>query len=612
MASIIHSQANIAREYILSYTMDTGKVMIDQDLGCAPNGSDAICDTPQEIVANMENWRQPNDAPSLFVNTDSNPAPLPRSFSADVDSLQDLSIRVRDPMLSLPLLFCALLIIALVTLRKLCYKQKQPNMFLASTKLPPCTVPPHFIYGHIPHVNAPPESAKFRSVFVDHANASGISTFWFMNTPCVSVLKAEHVRICLRNSIERPGVGIFSKHFKMCLGRDSILMMEGGENDREKWRQHRNLIKVAFTKKAVDNMANKVWKVANGFVSSILRECAKNNSDHDQDTKQQRGSYHAEAEEIFRWATLDIFGEVALNYNFGCTDTLTTTPLAHSLNYTIEDSNVRIQVANLLNPAYQFYWFPTQRNRDYKYHSENVRGLMREICQQRVQEIDNSQNNIYSEGDGEATKQSGDLLTALLKSKMESEGTKLDENHDKLVQMLMTLFFAGYDTSSIVLSMAMWSIAKNPEIQKECAREAKDASTSSSTRTKTSPSKSSSEQRKRSLHEDASQWESRLAYCQAVILETTRLHPPAYTNYRVFDKDVKLDGCTIPRRTRVYLPLPNVHTDERNFARPTEFLPERWVRRDPGTGQWVARDYESEQEPKFAERDNDPEYVPGR
>eukprot|EP00585_Thalassiosira_rotula_P005528 CAMPEP_0196144998 /NCGR_PEP_ID=MMETSP0910-20130528/18682_1 /TAXON_ID=49265 /ORGANISM="Thalassiosira rotula, Strain GSO102" /LENGTH=46 /DNA_ID= /DNA_START= /DNA_END= /DNA_ORIENTATION= len=46
MASIIHSQANIAREYILSYTMDTGKVMIDQDLGCAPNGSDAICDTP--------------------------------------------------------------------------------------------------------------------------------------------------------------------------------------------------------------------------------------------------------------------------------------------------------------------------------------------------------------------------------------------------------------------------------------------------------------------------------------------------------------------------------------------------------------------------------------
>jgi len=581
--------------------------MIDQDLGCAPNGSDALCDTPQEmVVATMKNWR-PSDAPPLFVITDSNPAPPIRV------------VRDTNTMLSLPSLFFALIIIALVTLRKLCYKQKQPNTFPASTNLPPCAVPPHFIFGHIPHVNSPPDSAKFRSVFVDHANASGISTFWFMNTPCVSVLKAEHVRICLRNSIHRPGVGIFSKHFKMCLGQDSILMMEGGEMDREKWRQHRNLIKVAFTKNAVDNMANKVWKVANGFASSLLRECAKNNNDHDQDdTKQQqhqRGSYRADAEEIFRWPTLDVFGEVALNYSFGCTDTLTTTPLAHSLNCTIEDSNVRIKVANLLNPAYQFYWFPTQRNRDYKYHSENVRGLMREICQRRVQEIDNSRSNNDSEGDGEASQKSGDLLTALLKSKMESEGTKLDENHDKLISMLMTLFFAGYDTSSIVLSMAMWSIATNPEIQKECAKEAKDASTSSSTSsTKTSSSKSSSsssEQRKRSLHEDASQWESRLAYCQAVILETSRLHPPAYTNHRVFDKDVELDGCTIPRRTRVYMPLANVHADERNFARPTEFLPERWVRRDSDTGQWAARDYETEQEPKSAmESDDDPEYVP--
>ena len=85
-------------------------------------------------------------------------------------------------------------------------------------------------------------------------------------------------------------------------------MMECGEANRKKWRHHRNLIKVAFTTNAVEKMADKVWKVANGFTSSILRECTKNCRDTNE------GSYCSEAEDIFKWATLDIFGKVALNY----------------------------------------------------------------------------------------------------------------------------------------------------------------------------------------------------------------------------------------------------------------------------------------------------------
>ena len=362
--------------------------------------------------------------------------------------------------------------------------------------------------------------------------------------------------------------------------------MECGEANRKKWRHHRNLIKVAFTTNAVEKMADKVWKVANGFTSSILRECTKNYRDVNQ------GSYCAEAEDIFKWVTLDIFGKVAFNYNFGCTKTLTTTPLADSLNYTVEDSNIRCKSVNLLNPAHQLYWLPTQTNREFNYHRENVHGLLREICQQRVQEIDTRKNG--SEGNTSKS-QSDDLLTALLKSKVESQGTKQDDTHDELAKMLLTLFFAGYDTSSVLLSMVMWSVAKDPRIQQECAKEAHDASS-----TKTSS------KNERSLHEDASQWESRLAYCRAVILETLRLHPPVPSNFRVFNKDVELDGYTIPRRTRVHLPIISIHTDERNFARPTEFLPERWVRTDANTDRWIARDYKIE--PEFVE--NDLAYVP--
>lgn len=352
------------------------------------------------------------------------------------------------------------------------------------------------------------------------------------------------------------------------------------------------MIKVAFTTNAVENMSNKVWKVANGFTASILRECAKNSQDNIM-SKNCQGTYCAEAADIFKWATLDIFGKVAFNYRFGCTETLTTTPLANSLNYTIEDSNTRCKAVNLLNPMLQFYWLPTQRNKDFKFHSENVYELLRQICKHRMKEIIEESD---SEEGFKRSSVTDDLLTALLKQKAaESQGTdNMDDSIEVLVKMLLTLFFAGYDTSSVLLSMAMWSIVQHPEIQEECAKEAHEAS---------SESPSSDEP---SLHEDASQWESRLPCCRAVIMETLRLHPPVYTNARNLARDLELDGCTIPKGTRVYLPIMQIHTDERNFARATEFLPERWVRRDTSTGRWVARDYNSE--PHSV--DNDPSYLP--
>ncbi len=92
------------------------------------------------------------------------------------------------------------------------------QLFPTSTNLPPCEVPPHRIFGHMQHVFSPPDCDRFNSIFVKHANPSGLSTFLFLKTPSVSVLKAEHAKIVFRNSIERSGAKIISRHFKRCLG----------------------------------------------------------------------------------------------------------------------------------------------------------------------------------------------------------------------------------------------------------------------------------------------------------------------------------------------------------------------------------------------------------
>ena len=94
--------------------------------------------------------------------------------------------------------------------------------------------------------------------------------------------------------------------------------------------------------------------------------------------------------------------------------------------------------------------------------------------------------------------------------------------------------------------MAMWLVALNPKIQEECANESRSASTSNG-------------EEECSLHEDPTQWESRLAYCRAVIMEVIRLRPPVYTNARNLSKDIELDGCIIPKGTRIPPNTSNSH-----------------------------------------------------
>jgi len=436
----------------------------------------------------------------------------------------------------------------------------------------------------MPYVFSPPDSKKYAQVFETNANESGISTLWFFFTPCVSVLKAEHARCVLRHSVERRNFQMFSRHFKRSLGQDSIVCIDGGSQ----WRHHRNLIKVAFTGNAVSNMASKVWKVANMFSQSILRECGT-----------QGGTYGANGLDIFKWATIDIFGAVALGYKFGCVDSLDLPPLATSFNITVEDSNSRITVKNILNPLVQLYCFPTERNRRYHEHSKITKDLLRGICKERMETIT---KNIASRDQGqvspEARKKScshisedDDLLSILLKSQCGPNGEH-DESYEDLIEMLITMFFAGYDTSSIALTFVMYCLSLHKEVQTECAKEAYAATTQMNT--------------DGSLNENPTQWEDRLVYCWAVVMETLRLHPPVFTNVRNLAKDLHLEDSTIPSGSRVYIPIQQIHTDERNFARAKEFLPERWARRDEVTNRWVKRDHLTE--PQSLE--NHPTYIP--
>lgn len=74
---------------------------------------------------------------------------------------------------------------------------------------------------------------------------------------------------------------------------------------------------------------------------------------------------------------------------------------------------------------------------------------------------------------------------------------------------------------------------------------------------------------------------------EAVVKETLRLCPPAWTVYRVAEEDTEVGGHTIVAATEVWTSQWVVHRDGRFFERPDAFVPERWLagleKASPGT-----------------------------
>lgn len=154
------------------------------------------------------------------------------------------------------------------------------------------------------------------------------------------------------------------------------------------------------------------------------------------------------------------------------------------------------------------------------------------------------------------------MLTALIHANAEEKlpVEKTVDVDDVLSDIVMTLLFAGFDTTSITLTYVLYIMATHPEIRATCVREI-DAL---------------------GPHADVDDF----VYCHAVLLETLRLYPPAFSTERTLQKSVTLpdrngngkDLCFIvPAGTMVVCPIWMMHRAEHNFTRALEFLPERWA-----------------------------------
>lgn len=147
-----------------------------------------------------------------------------------------------------------------------------------------------------------------------------------------------------------------------------------------------------------------------------------------------------------------------------------------------------------------------------------------------------------------------------MKAAKAEEIDEMGEISDEAIgDILMTLLFGGYDTTSITLSYALYLLATHPDIEAECLKEVNSVL----------PTDQATEQL---------EGIEQLQYTRAVILETLRLYPPAPLTVRNLEKPMELGGHVFEKGTSMFVPIWSVQRDARNFPKPTEMRPERWVR----------------------------------
>ncbi|PPK86539.1 cytochrome P450 [Neolewinella xylanilytica] len=143
-----------------------------------------------------------------------------------------------------------------------------------------------------------------------------------------------------------------------------------------------------------------------------------------------------------------------------------------------------------------------------------------------------------------------DLLQMLLDARYEDTGEGMTD--EQLVDEVLILFAAGYETSANALAWTVWLLLKHPaelaKVQKELVQLGSPADYGNV---------------------------ARLPYLTQVIRESLRLYPPAWITDRIARGEDEVQGLTIPAGTTVGIFIYGIHRSPHLYADPDAFRPDR-------------------------------------
>lgn len=170
----------------------------------------------------------------------------------------------------------------------------------------------------------------------------------------------------------------------------------------------------------------------------------------------------------------------------------------------------------------------------------------------QLQQIDQLVYDEISERRAQGDLLSRDIFSLLLSARDEADQPMTDA---ELRDELLTLVFAGYETTTAALSWALYWVHYLPEIREKLLGELRDFSSGSD------PNPI-----------------ARLSYLTAVCKETLRLHPIALSAFaRTVHKPFEVGGYQLEPGTIVNVSIYLAHHREAVYPQPKQFRPERFL-----------------------------------
>jgi cytochrome P450 len=127
---------------------------------------------------------------------------------------------------------------------------------------------------------------------------------------------------------------------------------------------------------------------------------------------------------------------------------------------------------------------------------------------------------------------------------------------EEVEDQMLTMIFAGYETTAAALGFAWYSLGMNPDIRQAFHKELDTVLDG-----------------KPPTQDDIAD----LDLTNRIVTETLRLYPPIHTIPRQTTRDVQVGDYVIPANEEVHLSIISVHRDERFYDDPLEFKPDRWT-----------------------------------
>ncbi|XP_042977311.1 cytokinin hydroxylase-like [Carya illinoinensis] len=195
-------------------------------------------------------------------------------------------------------------------------------------------------------------------------------------------------------------------------------------------------------------------------------------------------------------------------------------------------------------------FFPSKYNRQIKVMKIEVERLLMEIIQSRKDSVEIGRNSSYG------TDLLGLLLSEMQKKRSSEGGFRL--NLQLIMDECKTFFFAGHETTALLLTWTIMLLASNTSWQEKVRAEVKQVCDGTETP---------------SVHHL-----SNLSLLNMVINETLRLYPPATVLPRMALEDIKLSDLHIPKGLSIWIPVLAIHHSKELWGEDAnEFNPERFA-----------------------------------